>query len=90
MSDLNILKNDELLPDFTNVNGFSLEDDSLIFTAKHIGDARNYMAAAGRLTLKSSGQLYLLESATFTEGAGVGCNWDDYVVYKAIRGKLAQ
>lgn len=89
MSNLNIIKNDELSPEFANVNGFSLEDDSLIFTAKYVGDASQYYKAQD-LVLKSNGQNYLLESATFIAGAASKDDWDDYIVYKAIRGKLAQ
>lgn len=81
-----ILRDDELKPDFTEVNGFILDDDSLVFTGKFInvntGEKKYNMTP---MFLKSSGVSYLLKSVTFankvTREDG---KFDGEIVYTAI------
>ena len=85
MSDIKILRDDELSPDFINVKGFWLEDDSLIFTGDFTGDGQDFNNVK-TLTLKSNGSHYVMKSCTY-----IGNDIHDVeVVYTVIRGRLAK
>jgi hypothetical protein len=79
---IKVLRNDELTPEFTNVNGFKLDDDSLIFTGDFVGFANGNNLT--QLTLKSTSEKYILSSITYD---GETSYLD--VIYRAERGTLA-